>query len=665
MNIIGRTSLSGYLCALAGTATALAQAPGGGGFPAPPGMTFAEAAIPAGYSTLPATEVFQFVYETPNLGENGAAGTFFQNGGASLCFDVIQLPMFPAAQNVPDPVPVAGIGFPMATTAQTPVTFDALITFFDMFDLGAAMPPFYSTELGHVRFNGIQLPAQQPGRIGFFWFNNLQIIDDAGNPAVINVPRDRQFGYELRYLNPGTSTLFPGGTGLQGWARGGPLAPTTGSSIPQRYFDANFNGVLDPSTLANPIEQSGSLANRRDVYLKLIADIPAAPPPGFSEFGTVDCTVSPTLSQTTTLMPGAVNWFRVVIPGTGATVASDTFLDITVDSSASFADAAMGLYNADGNRISADDDDGNLLDPQLTFAHGRRNGQGDATQLDGNDGDLPPGNYFLAVAGFGTTFGASAFAVNAASSVEFGDVTVTITSNVGSAGNCALPDPVAPAVIADLGVLPEGITSVNFQPTFRQIAWWTFTTSYNVTAGEAGNFLDIDTLGSEGGDTANTFLVLYDAAGNAVGTNFDNDSGPGVNAQLSYRNGTSLPGAGDGLPYEGQNGGEVPAGTYFVGVFNAPGQVEPDGWQTRATGGSSFIMQVNLRTPAGCRADFNADGNVDPDDLSDYITCFFTNAAFPGSCAEADFNGDGSADPDDLSDYITLFFTVTGGGPCV
>lgn len=53
-----------------------------------------------------------------------------------------------------------------------------------------------------------------------------------------------------------------------------------------------------------------------------------------------------------------------------------------------------------------------------------------------------------------------------------------------------------------------------------------------------------------------------------------------------------------------------------------------------------------------CRADFNGDGNLDPDDLADYIACYF---AMP-PCILADFNNDSNVDPDDLSDYIGAFF---------
>lgn len=53
-----------------------------------------------------------------------------------------------------------------------------------------------------------------------------------------------------------------------------------------------------------------------------------------------------------------------------------------------------------------------------------------------------------------------------------------------------------------------------------------------------------------------------------------------------------------------------------------------------------------------CGADFNEDGNVDPDDLGDFINIFFG----PEQEHDADFNGDGNIDPDDLGDFINVFF---------
>jgi len=57
-------------------------------------------------------------------------------------------------------------------------------------------------------------------------------------------------------------------------------------------------------------------------------------------------------------------------------------------------------------------------------------------------------------------------------------------------------------------------------------------------------------------------------------------------------------------------------------------------------------------TPAGCAADFNGDGTLDPDDLSDAIACYFTSPPCPGM----NFDGAGEIDPDDLSDYIAAYF---------
>jgi hypothetical protein len=53
-----------------------------------------------------------------------------------------------------------------------------------------------------------------------------------------------------------------------------------------------------------------------------------------------------------------------------------------------------------------------------------------------------------------------------------------------------------------------------------------------------------------------------------------------------------------------------------------------------------------------CRADFNHDGTLDPDDLSDFIACYFT---FP-PCTSGDYNHTGTTDPDDLSDMIADYF---------
>jgi hypothetical protein len=77
--------------------------------------------------------------------------------------------------------------------------------------------------------------------------------------------------------------------------------------------------------------------------------------------------------------------------------------------------------------------------------------------------------------------------------------------------------------------------------------------------------------------------------------------------------------------------------------------------QVAALGGANARGIVFLDQP-DCPADFNGDGFVNPDDLSDLITCFFLEVQFAGSCPAADFNGDDFVNPDDLADFITTFF---------
>ncbi len=86
-----------------------------------------------------------------------------------------------------------------------------------------------------------------------------------------------------------------------------------------------------------------------------------------------------------------------------------------------------------------------------------------------------------------------------------------------------------------------------------------------------------------------------------------------------------------GLALDGEASSGLPSGDGFPG------------------GGFSVEFTVEGRR---CEADFNRDGRVDPDDLSDYIACYFS--APP--CPEADLNADTIIDPDDLSDFISTFF---------
>jgi len=69
-------------------------------------------------------------------------------------------------------------------------------------------------------------------------------------------------------------------------------------------------------------------------------------------------------------------------------------------------------------------------------------------------------------------------------------------------------------------------------------------------------------------------------------------------------------------------------------------------------GHEPWRVVLNATTPP-CAADFNADGNADPDDLADYIGAYFASPSDP----RAEFDGVCGITPDDLADFIAEFFT--------
>jgi len=82
-------------------------------------------------------------------------------------------------------------------------------------------------------------------------------------------------------------------------------------------------------------------------------------------------------------------------------------------------------------------------------------------------------------------------------------------------------------------------------------------------------------------------------------------------------------------------------------------EIHADTW---GAGFTLWLDRVGFDGPSGCPLDWNGDGNLDPDDLADYIGGYFSQPPDPRS----DLNGDGSIDPDDLADYIGGYFSGAG-----
>ncbi len=112
-------------------------------------------------------------------------------------------------------------------------------------------------------------------------------------------------------------------------------------------------------------------------------------------------------------------------------------------------------------------------------------------------------------------------------------------------------------------------------------------------------------------------------------------------------------------PGAGHEYGALPSGEYRAPILRQfAGQPFTGRWTLSIdwTEGIPFLNALSIASnPARarcCPADLNRDGNLDPDDLADYIAAYFASPAQ----VTADWNADGNIDPDDLSDYIAAYF---------
>ena len=126
---------------------------------------------------------------------------------------------------------------------------------------------------------------------------------------------------------------------------------------------------------------------------------------------------------------GQVNWYSFQ---------ADAFTFLDINSNNSSFDTELGLYDAFGNLIGNDDDDGISLSSTLTFGTGSGLLLGDAFNLggdgiaDGEDGALAAGLYYLAIGQFNTGIATSDFNVTAGTQCG-GDYTIDFYTDASTA----------------------------------------------------------------------------------------------------------------------------------------------------------------------------------------------------------------------------------------
>jgi hypothetical protein len=145
--------------------------------------------------------------------------------------------------------------------------------------------------------------------------------------------------------------------------------------------------------------------------------------------------------------------------------------------------------------------------------------------------------------------------------------------------------------VTSLGSIPDAGLDTTGNVVPHGVQWYSLNLATN--ADDAGlHFLDIDTEGS----AADISIALFDPTGAFAGgldAGFDDDSGSGTSAQLSFGVGRRAA-VGDGLQYDGRNG-QLAAGTYYLAVMPNASTAAPcfTAIGSNHAGGS---YQLHLRT---------------------------------------------------------------------
>jgi len=287
--------------------------------------------------------------------------------------------------------------------------------------------------------------------------------------------------------------------------------------------------------------------------------------------------VGPSSVATVNIDPGTVTWFKFTT--TGAEEASNTFLDIDTEFSGP-QDTEIALYRTDGSLVDSDDDSGTGFLSVLTFGAGTRCPVSTGFPYDGFNGDLPAGEYYLAVGYYNCTF----LAPFSATTNDTAGGTVQLNFNTGV--QVPLPAPVPVANLGNIAGAPPFATTLTATVPVAGAAWYEFAAPAGITAAGVREFLDIDTEGS----ATPGVLVVY--SGNGVFVAGDAGSGSGGNGQLTFGQGYRPP-VGDGFPYDGA-GGDLAPGNYFLAITSGNVTVA-DGF-VLCTNGAGGDVTVNIRS---------------------------------------------------------------------
>lgn len=367
-----------------------------------------------------------------------------------------------------------------------------------------------------------------------------------------------------------------------------------------------------------------------------------------------------TLSTGGSLGFGEVRWYRLTL-ATDVNSGLREYLDLDTELiGAPCTSIAIFTDDAAGTLLIADHGDGSGCNSQISIGRGTRPGVDDGLAYDGRDSTFfSVGTYLIAVAEAGTLF-ANGFVAQSP-----GNLSGTIALNARR----GVQEPVIPTPAVDLGTV-SGAVGTYLTPgealPFGGVVWYRFTTSAPTNSG-AGHWVDLDAGGSSLPPTSlgspffnDTIMGIYSS--DAVLRGIDDDDGPNLLSGFTFGIAESpRPPIAGAEAFDGRDG-ELPAGTWYVGVaqWESGFNWQLDDFFVSPVGTAGGITRLNLRTnlPGGCNiADITGIGGsyeggavtVPPDglltieDFLSFLAAFGDGTGCPGfvPCNPADVTGAG------------------------
>jgi hypothetical protein len=391
-----------------------------------------------------------------------------------------------------------------------------------------------------------------------------------------------------------------------------------------------------------------------------------APPPatdlGFVRgkplMGPAGTTVVATGSST--LTAGGVAWYKFTTEQ-ACSNATGYWLDIHSRQPAGSAinDHEIAVYRPDSTLLATDDDSGAGHLSMLCFGQTspvRPNIDADPSPVAraGQNGVLPAGTYYLALAEYNAQFLSPGFGAT------------TIGNSSGSAAvdfRTNLP-PAPPPAALDLGTLAVGLLDGGIHPASPNAIFWLRFALPQAVNNSNGRYLDVHTIGNASPAVIDTEVCLYDSVGVLLASD-DDDGQNGNRSMMTFGGYVARPAISGSISRDGRDG-SLAAGTYYLGVglynmtFN-PG-VEFGAVSDNAAAVQAIPVTIIYGVP--CPADLGAqggaaghDGVLDNNDFVVFIDYFFNHNPLADVGRQGGVTpGDGAWDNNDFVVFIDQFF---------